>query len=133
MKVTRLSLVLIVLLTIPASRNEAQQDELFEVDWHFMPMDKIQERKFGSQIIQDYFGWHVLSGVGVVGTFTNLFLLHCFYAERAVLATSVNAMICMGTLHKAIYSTIIVHWRNYSMVTGRPVMQSWLGKENVRT
>ena len=86
----------------------------------------------GSQFIQDFFGWHILSGVGVLGTLSHLFLMHCFYAESTVLATSVNAMICMDTLHKLIYASIIVHWRNYAMVSGKPIFEEWLGKSNVR-
>jgi hypothetical protein len=121
------------LTNITASiQDDQSQDDICGVVWNFLQFIKKNETRIGSEIIQDYLGWHLLSGVGVVGTFFNLFLMHCFYAERAVLATSVNAMICMDTLHKVIYSTIIVHWRNYGMISGRPVMDEWLGTQNVR-
>ena len=47
-----------------------------------------------SHYIVRHFGWQALSGLGVVGTILNIFLLHTFYIERKALATSVNAMIC---------------------------------------
>ena len=129
-RVVSLGFVVLFLTKIGSTFIENEENSHYVVIWNF---DKKKEDISGSQFIQDCFGWHILSGVGLLGTLSHLFLMHCFYAERTVLATSVNAMICMDTLHKLIYASIIVHWRNYAMVSGKPIFEEWLGKSNVRT
>ena len=78
-----------------------------------------------------YHGWHVLSCVGVFGTTINSFLLHSFYLERKVLATSVNCMICAETFHRILYSAVSVHWRTYNMIMDQPLFGSIIGKNRV--
>ena len=130
-RVVFIGFVVLFLTKIGSTGQETKGHESnYIVTWNF---DKKEEDISGSQLIQDCFGWHILSGVGLLGTLSRLFLMHCFYAERTVLATSVNAMICMDTLHKLIYASIIMHWRNYVMVSGKPIFEQWLGKSNVRT
>ena len=129
-RLVSLGIVVLLLTNISTTVQDKEGHESqYAIVWNFQ---KKKADISGSQLIQDFFGWHILSGVGLLGTFSNLFLMHCFYAERSVLATSVNAMICMETLHKVIYSSIIVHWRNYTMVSGKPIFEEWLGTSNVR-
>ena len=75
-----------------------------------------------------YHGWQLLSCVGFFGTTINSFLLHSFYSERKVLATSVNCMICTETFHRILYSTVSVHWRTYNMIMDQPLFGSIMGK-----
>ena len=131
----RTSLVVTFLLfttSLAAAKGVETRGDLHRAVDNFLNYNNMKENQSGSHLIHDIYGWHLLSAVGVIGTASNLFLLHCFYTERAVLATSVNAMICMDTLHKVVYSAVIVHWRNYVMIGRYPVFQEWLGNRNVR-
>ena len=47
------------------------------------------ENKSDHYLVQTY-GWQALSGLGVVGTILNSFLLHTFFIERKGMATSVK-------------------------------------------
>ena len=76
---------------------------------------KIVENKSDHYLVHTYW-WQALSGLGVVGTILNSFLLHTFFIERKGMATSVNAMICCDTLHRMIYSAICIHWRTCNMI-----------------
>ena len=58
--------------------------------------------------------WYCNSVIGVFGTFANSFLLYIFYSERRVLASSVNAMIAMDTLHRILF-TLVIHWRTVAL------------------
>ena len=91
---------------------------------------KIVENKSDHYLVHTY-GWQALSGLGVVGTILNSFLLHTFFIERKGMATSVNAMICFDTLHRMIYSAISIHWRTYNMIYEEPLFYQWLGKYQV--
>ena len=76
-------------------------------------------------------GWQSLSWLGLLGTALNAFLLHTFYSERKVLATSINIMICLDTMHRLLY-TLAIHWRSYNMIYGDPVFTDWLGRYQVQ-
>ena len=130
---TSLVVTFLLLTTSHTANNSVKtQSDLHRAVFNFLNYNNMKESHSGSHLIQVIYGWHLLSVVGMIGTVSNLFLLHCFYTERAVLATSVNAMICMDTLHKVVYSAVIVHWRNYVMIGRYPVFQEWLGNRNVR-
>ena len=77
--------------------------------------------------------WHSLYLFGVVGTFLNLLLLHAFYEERDILASSVNTLIYMDCFHRMIYSAVMVPWRNYNMITGKPLFSSIFGFNEVNS
>ena len=85
-----------------------------------------------NHMIVENFGWHALSGVGIVGTVANVLIIHTFYAERVVITSSVNAMIIMESLHRVVYGAVTVHWRNYNMVMDTPLLGSWIGDAEVR-
>ena len=75
--------------------------------------------------------WQILSCIGIFGTFSNAFLLQTFYLERKVLASSVNAMVCMDTIYRLLYSTLSIHWRTYNMVFDETLFHGLIGKEMV--
>ena len=75
--------------------------------------------------------WHLLSFLGLFGTFSNLFLLYTFYVERKYLATSVNTMICMDTVYRFMYSTFALHWRNYNMIHQEGLLNIFWSREKV--
>ena len=81
--------------------------------------------------LADDYWWLTLSGLGVVGSALNIFLLHTFYMERKAMATSVNAMICFNTVHRTIYVTICIPWRTYNMVYNEPLFAGIFGRYQV--
>ena len=81
--------------------------------------------------LSTYKAWQSLSVLGVVGTASNLLLLHTFYSEREILASSVNVLIYMDCCHKLLYSALMVPWRNYNMIYREPLFISILGLHEV--
>ena len=76
--------------------------------------------------------WHNMYFFAVVGTFLNLLLLHAFYQERDSLVSSVNTLIYMDCFHRILYSLVMVPWRNYNMITRKPLLSSFIGFNEVR-
>ena len=89
-----------------------------------------QPDKSAHYLAKDYL-WLSLSGLGLVGSALNIFLLHTFYRERKAMATSVNAMICFNTLHRMIYATVSIHWRTYNMLQDEPLFTGIFGRYQV--
>ena len=77
----------------------------------------------------DYKGWQFLSLVGVVGTCSNLLVLHFFYSEPNM-ATSVNAMIFMETIYRVGY-TLTIQWRTFNFVHEHTLLSYWFTREKV--
>ena len=89
-----------------------------------------QQRHRKEHFLVTWGAWQCLSGLGVFGTISNSFLLYVFYSERKLMATSVNALICMETMYRLAY-TIIIHWRTYNLVHNTTLFNEWLGLEMV--
>ena len=81
--------------------------------------------------------WHLQSLLAIFVTFANTFLLFIFYSERAVLASSVNAMIFAETVHRILYTdghagrllytaTLCIHWRTVILTSSRGLFSSLL-------
>ena len=77
----------------------------------------------------DFKGWQLLSLVGVVGTCSNLLVLHFFYSEPNM-ATSVNAMIFMETIYRVGY-TLTIQWRTFNIVHEHTLLSHWFTREKV--
>ena len=75
--------------------------------------------------------WHTLYLGGVVGTLSNMFLLHTFYQEKDIMASSVNVLICMDCMHRLLYSAFCVPWRNYNLITREPLFMDILGFKEI--
>ena len=75
--------------------------------------------------------WQFLSLLGLFGTISNSFLMYIFYSERKIMATSVNAMICMDTLYRLVYATVSIQWRTYNMVQEQTLFHGWLDRDQV--
>ena len=75
--------------------------------------------------------WQSLSIFGILGTFSNVFLLFMFYSERAHRATAVNAMMFLESSYRVGHS-LVLHWRNYNMVHNHTLFHGWLDTEQVK-
>ena len=95
----------------------------------FLGQDK--ETQNNEHFLVKWKGWQLLSGLGVFGTFSNSFLLYAFYSERQLMATSVNAMICMETMYRLAY-TFTIHWRTFNMVHNNGLLNYFIDRELVK-
>ena len=88
---------------------------------HFAP----KERHW----LVEYKCWQGLSFLGVVGTCSNLLLIHFFYTEPNM-ATSVNWMIFMETIYRVAY-TVTIQWRTFNIVQEETLLSRWFTREKV--
>ena len=94
-------------------------------------LDQTFEKQNGRHFLVRWKAWQLLSGLGFFGTMSNAFLLYTFYSDRKMIATSVNAMICMDTLYRLLYSSLAIPWRTINMTQDKTFLQPWLGKDQV--
>ena len=103
----RAHIILILSLLIPSheknpSLNNNTKEKIDKPSNHYLVQWKV---------------WQAMSVLGCLGTPANLLIIYTFYSEPNM-ATSVNAMIVMGTMYSLVY-TVVMHWRNYKLVQER--------------